>query len=442
MHHISINNKNILFVLALVVSIAIGLLSVTHGLLLVLIVGTVLLFSLKEIYLLGLYFIFAQLIYLIPSMTSINGLEIRISDPFLFILIIKIIIRKIHNGTDHVISKKTFFSIGLFLTSCGISLLKGTTIFPVILNISQYVTFLRWFMSFVLLLIIPSVLNNEKEIVNFSKFVIILIFIQSILSLFNFVNASSLMRASNETGSIADYAISLILMISILYSFILNKIGNVFINYMLILFLTFSLYITFTRAAMITFIVVTVLFFFSNKFTLKKVTFLYLLIFTSIILLIQFKDAFIQRFIDDISSDSGSFSERLKLMISGIQGIKDDPLFGKGWSSFRLLKHSLIHSEPHSFYIQIALDNGLVGLSIFIILLRFFYIKLRENRNKISSQYLGAISTGIHFWFAGMLIWLAVDQLLPGTITNLYFWGSLGIALAINRVKDNDTANT
>jgi O-antigen ligase len=418
----------------LVIALSVGFISATQNYkVLGLFVFTLLLFLNSRI-LLFIYFVSAQLIYLTPSLMNINGFDLRISDVFFALLIIKVLMPLIIKPK---IPEKMGLILALFVLSCVLSFLKAMTISPNEVVLSQVITFIRWMTGFLIIFMIPKVLNTEKQVLSFSKIIFISILFHAVLSLFNFGQSQSVIRASNEFGNVADYAIIVVLLISLIYGKISNRIGKQTNHYLLLVFLILSLFITFTRAAMIAFVIVTVMYFLKSKRFSSKVIVLFGILTGIPLLVMNYWGMFQERFINDflysmqVGYTGGSFGERSQLLLIGIKEIGQDPLLGKGWSSFRFLPN-VLYSEPHNNYLQIVMDNGLVGLVIFLILLQKIYSILKENHNKAVSSHIKAISFGLLLWFTSMFIWLFSNQLLPGTLTNVYFWVVVGLGFAIN----------
>lgn len=389
------------------------------------------LFNLPNNWLLIITFISSQLIYLIPSLLVINGIEIRISDPFIAVLVIKTLLmfsKRIRHP------RKTLVLVALFFFVCFLSLINGYLIFGYALNMTQYAAFVRWSLPIAIFLTMPYVLTKNKDIITFSKVLIFSIVAQAVFSLVNFATSESTIRAANETGNVADYAVVLVLMTAITYSFITNSFGSNIINYLLLSFLVLSIFITFTRAAAIIFIIITLRFFLKGTNIHQKIIFSYFTVFLGAILLLTYWVTFKERFITDFavsSSGEGSFAERLLLIKSSLSGFYENPIIGKGWSSFRLWNDGL--SEVHSGYVQLLFDTGLLGLTVFIMLLFNFNGVLKKNAKLLKDPFIKSINSGIYLWFIGISIWLFVNQLLPGTLSLTYFWTVLGLAFAINK---------
>lgn len=105
------------------------------------------------------------------------------------------------------------------------------------------------------------------------------------------------------------------------------------------------------------------------------------------------------RFLSSFSSDDGSNSERLRLWQEAAGHIAARPLTGTGIGNYVLaVKPSAGYREPiyaHSLYLDIAVETGLIGLTVFLVFLSMAaysaYRSFRRNQSLLGGAALVAL---------------------------------------------------
>lgn len=129
------------------------------------------------------------------------------------------------------------------------------------------------------------------------------------------------------------------------------------------------------------------------------------------------------------------YSGREFIWSSLIDKINEQPFFGYGTG---ILPNQLIDSglSAHNFYLQIATQNGYLGLAILLVL--FVYIWSLFFRNKesrivrISASYFSAILIYLTFEVS-----LTQNQIASGII--MWFIFSVGLSFSLNNYKNDET---
>ncbi|MES2803341.1 MAG: O-antigen ligase family protein [Bdellovibrionota bacterium] len=166
------------------------------------------------------------------------------------------------------------------------------------------------------------------------------------------------------------------------------------------LWLTFAIgfagmYLSYTRGAMLGFLLgIPVVFFFFNK-RLSVVIGLVSVAMISLMIIISFKGgSTYSRFF--LSSKSGSNSERMSQYLSAIHAFKERPVFGFGPQQLKFHvkeikekynlenKHYIEHA--HNIYLEIAANTGIIGLLAFLTWLGLWCKDLFYQSNTLAKQ--------------------------------------------------------
>lgn len=159
-----------------------------------------------------------------------------------------------------------------------------------------------------------------------------------------------------------------------------NKYKKIYKPYYLLLLIPIvSLLIaTASRVAFISFLVGIIVFFLFQK-TRKVYSKLLIILFGFIVIIIGFN--YLQKTDSTLllrlnkTVDEGNISGRDEIWLSYMPLIIDNPIFGVGITGTTNYSFTFFHSNksPHNVFIEILLYSGIVGLSIFLIFLFYFY---------------------------------------------------------------------
>tara|TARA_B100000963_G_scaffold197557_1_gene171906 strand:+ start:476 stop:1771 length:1296 start_codon:yes stop_codon:yes gene_type:complete len=242
-------------------------------------------------------------------------------------------------------------------------------------------------------------------------------------------------------------------------SFILFKIffKNNAINIFAIL-IPIIVFLSGERSALLLSLALTIVFYLNIiEFNLKNF-FSVLLILISSIIFINFavKDSTKERYYSDIKKliilGQPNFIETLKLTPwglhynAGAQMVSEKPIFGNGFKSFRikcknyetkkiseLTRYKVCSTHPHNYNLEILIDTGLIGFSIFI---SFVFYLLRDF--KINESKKDTLCKVI-FYFIVVFIFLPRPT---GSIFSTYFgiiyWYFLGSLLGFSKLLITD----
>jgi len=121
----------------------------------------------------------------------------------------------------------------------------------------------------------------------------------------------------------------------------------------------------------------------------------------------------------------------------GLELFRESPLFGVGYGGyyreFILTNHSISHANPHSAYIQLLSEGGLIAFVPFMI------IVMLSSKLMLSKTW-SATSYGLEYWrpffFAGFI------AMLTSCIFNSYhydrvFWIAISFAVALSMHRSN-----
>jgi len=137
-----------------------------------------------------------------------------------------------------------------------------------------------------------------------------------------------------------------------------------------------------------------------------------------------------------------SLTWRLRLWEDSWPLIKENILLGQGLASFQEMSQSFFEFarfgrsvHAHNAFVELLFETGIVGLvsylSIYIVMLRRFYKRMKEGAKALSAEYAVAICCVISY-----LTVCASDNMLHYLAFNLYFWFFMGILLSGMRFDD------
>ena len=172
---------------------------------------------------------------------------------------------------------------------------------------------------------------------------------------------------------------------------------------------------------------------------LRKIVIIFSLI-SGLILLVMIPGT-AQRFLNLISKGEHSEGPRVRLWLTSIEIIKYHPLLGIGQGNFDLgfekyhipgLYHN--HAHPHNDFLSVAVDGGIISLSVFLIMWAVYVIKMK---NLIDKPAYHSAS-----WIPIMGLSTVVSILLAGNFQNYQtdaevgslLWFIVGLTMAFERL--------
>lgn len=135
-----------------------------------------------------------------------------------------------------------------------------------------------------------------------------------------------------------------------------------------------------------------------------------------------------------------SSSIRLMMWRAASEMILEDPIWGKGFKGFQLLKDEytefpVIESDPHNMYLYIGSQMGLPALSLFLLILGYsFYLGRMHSKNK-DDQFIRAIGIG---GAAATACFAVVCMFGSRAVTlnfTVYFWTILVVMQVLKKVQ-------
>jgi len=118
------------------------------------------------------------------------------------------------------------------------------------------------------------------------------------------------------------------------------------------------------------------------------------------------------------------------------QIVHSHPLFGLGLNTFSVYYEFVTGKTnwgPHSFWVALIVETGLVGLLLFVVFLRYVYVRLRAARvlgrllGPNEGRYVRALGWGMTAALTGTI----AANFFYLTMTFYYFYAFLGLALAL-----------
>jgi len=122
-----------------------------------------------------------------------------------------------------------------------------------------------------------------------------------------------------------------------------------------------------------------------------------------------------------------SAAERLSLWDEAMQIFRGDPLFGMGFNTYGTSDHVGGYRDTHNVYVKVLVETGLVGLSVFLILLGKMHRQARLLMDEARDPFLSSLGIA----FAGLMITLAVVNFFGDRWTYLQISGYTWTLLAM-----------
>lgn len=268
---------------------------------------------------------------------------------------------------------------------------------------------------------------------------------------FKYIKGNVDFRASSFSGNHMHLGGMLMMALIIIFILLLfyikekekTKIYFYLINFILVFF---GLLFTYTRGSWIAcFCGILLMLFFINKKWFSGA------ILISVILFMLFMNtSFAQRIIRTVTYFSGdSATERIYMWQSGLKIIRDYPLFGIGTANLEKIYPFYIHKKAreknqghlHNNILQIAVIDGLLGLSAFFWIFITFFVHFFKNFKIAKNLFLKYISLAIFSISVAFFINGFFEYNFFSSQVVLIFWFLTGIGEAAGRQVAYDKEN-
>jgi len=299
-------------------------------------------------------------------------------------------------------------------------------------ELSRYISI---FFSFALGVVL---IRKSQDLTKLIKVIIFSSLIPAIFALYQFFSGTGLLEGGINRlyGTMAHpnmLAFYLLLPITLSIFIFLNVKKTRLESYIYLViavFLSFILIYTYTRGAYVAlfliFILIGLLKF--RKFLLVAGLGLLLFYLASL--------SFQERFNTLFQSDPyGSINWRIGLYRDSISYIAESPIIGQGVGLAEIIiannrDFRLGATQPHNDYIRLALDGGVIGLGIYLLLIVMLLLELirlykKENRTRLKMLNIFVLA------FAASLYAMSIgDNILNDTTLEWHFWALIGGLLA------------
>ena len=219
---------------------------------------------------------------------------------------------------------------------------------------------------------------------------------------------------------------------------------NVKLKTVCIILATFSIYcliLTYTRGAIISFILALTLMLFLRT-EKKHLSFLFILLIIGVILVFALpKEMMANIGLRDIFSYGTSTQHRLRMWTAAWNMFMEKPFTGQGLNAFMMnFERFKVAGESvegvwyaHNCYLQMAAEIGVFGLLAFLwMAFRMFLVSCKSWR-LIEDEFLRYAYLGLFCGITGFLIHIAVEMSLYSLQLAAFFYVSLGLLMGIRR---------
>lgn len=146
----------------------------------------------------------------------------------------------------------------------------------------------------------------------------------------------------------------------------------------------------------------------------------------------------IERLASVIDLSNSSNQQRIKMLLGGLEMLKDHPLTGVGIGQFPLVYENYllpgadVYTHIHCFYLHLVVELGLIGFSVFLTLV----YKVIKTGIKMGAQQSGEKSW-FYYGVLGALVGIGVCNLFDWTFLNLQVGSFTLILVAVwlNEIK-------
>ena len=277
----------------------------------------------------------------------------------------------------------------------------------------SFISFKRLFQIYTVILATMAFLlhhNNEKELLKIIKYIIYPYLIISIISVVAIPSAldpdfhtwRGLTSQKNELGQVG---VASIIFCYMLYKSEGNVYGTLIAAFMILIALLLTLgSLSSTSILILLIIIVLGLIFFLDKIfsplginhTVSRLI-LFFITSTSVLILVSLPDEL--KFIPNLFGKDTSFSGRTDLWAYMMFQVDKHPLFGTGYQAFWVIKSQTVltlyqsfnwlPNQSHNGYIDIWNELGIIGLSLFVLLIiNYFRNLVKLNKKNIWSAFI------------------------------------------------------
>lgn len=290
-------------------------------------------------------------------------------------------------------------------------------------------------------------IKTEKDLNKLIKIIILSALIPSALAIFQYFSQTGMSLPfegiyNRIFGTFAHpnlFAYYLIIPVSILiYTYFVSdkkKIESLFLVFLSAVFFV-VLILTFTRGAWLALII---FIFIIGIVKYRKFLFIaFIILILSYLLITPIKS----RVDDLISNPTSSITWRLGLWSDSLNYVKERLFFGQGTGTAKeyiLDKRGpqFGSSDPHNDYLKISLENGVLGLILYMLLITTLiynlikrYLSASQLNIKVFMLFLIALS--ISFYIMSF-----VDNVLRNTAMQWVFWSLVGAGFGLTKLKNN-----
>lgn len=333
--------------------------------------------------------------------------------------------------------KKILFFWFAFLLWAAASLFWSFAPSSSLVELARLASFL---ISFILGL---GLIKDNKDLTDLIKVIIFSAFIPLAVAAWQFLNHSGLIEGE-QNRLLATFAhpnmlaffLTLVITLAVFIGLNLKKTRvEMYWYWLLALVFTITLFFTYTRGAYLVllaliFIVGALKF---RKFLLLALVFIFVLYFASSTISDRFNSIF-------QSDPYGSISWRVSLWRDEVSYIKREPLkgYGVGLASTVIAQNRdwrLGSNEPHNDFLRLAIDSGIIGLSLYLILIANLLWQLKDNYFRTTAPRLKMINLFILALALSLYALSFGDNILNDSALQWSWWALLGGLIAVQSKK-------
>jgi len=330
--------------------------------------------------------------------------------------------------------------IWLWLLFIAWSLVSLTYSFDIISSVKELFRYLSIFFSFALGAIL---IKKSQDLTMLIKVIIFSSLIPALVALAQFFFGSGLMEGGLNRlyGTMAHpnmLAFYLLLPITLsVFIFLTVKKNRIesYVYLAIAVFLSFILIFTYTRGAYVALLLIFLL--------IGLLRFRKFLMAAGLGLLVLYIVAlpFQERFNTIFQADPyGSISWRVGLYRDSFSYIMESPVIGQGVGLAETVisknrDFRLGAAQPHNDYIRLALDGGVIGVTLYLILIITLFhelIKFYRQEDRARLKMLNVFVLAFAFSLYAMSLG---DNILNDTTLEWHFWALLGALLATQTIK-------
>ncbi|MFA5163316.1 MAG: O-antigen ligase family protein [Patescibacteria group bacterium] len=293
-----------------------------------------------------------------------------------------------------------------------------------------------------------GLIRNNQDLTDLIKVIIFSAFIPVAVALWQLASYSGLIEGNQNRlfGTFAHpnmlaFFLTLIITLAVFIGLNLKKDRvEMYWYWLLALIFTITLFFTYTRGAYlvllaIVFIVGALKF---RKFLFVALAFIFLLYLSSNTISGRFNSIF-------QSDPYGSISWRISLWRDELSYIKREPLlgYGSGLASTVIAQNRdwrLGSNEPHNDFLRVAIDSGLIGLSLYLLLIISLLWQLKDNYFRTSAPRLKMINLFVLALGLALYALSFGDNILNDSALQWSWWALLGGLIAVQAKKADQAA--